>query len=275
MRAHSTLLDLSNKLFRKCLKAYPRRYQDRFNQEMAQDFRDMCQEVLQTRGTLGFLSLWMSVGLDLIKTAFEEHLKIRSFPLLEKVVRVGAFSAFLASGTSILLAFTQASPNWLNWVFRIKWIWFVFGGLNLLALFGSIAHHLLSQRKIGFGFWLSGLGATFMTVIGLLMPTNIRVWRLYNNGIDLLAIGLIVQSISGLLERSSLSWTLVRFTLGAFMITFNQLSPPRNLGAFFEWDCTLFASLMGITWIAFGVTLLRRPVLKSNSFISKENPNET
>jgi len=255
MRSHSTLLSFSNKLFRKFLKAYPRQHQDRFNEEMAQDFRDMCQEVLRERGLLGFFGLWMSVGLDLIKTVFEEHLKVRSFPLLVKMVRVGAFSAVLAGATSILLAFTHASPNWLNWVFRINWIWFFFGSLNLLALSGLVAQWILQENKIGFGFWLSFLGAIFMTVVGLLMPTNIRVWRLYGNGIDILAVGLIIQTVFGLLAKSPLRWNVIRFALGFFMLTFNQLTPARNMGLLFAWDGALFASLMGISWIAFGLAL--------------------
>lgn len=271
MRSHSTLLNFSNKLFRKFLKAYPRRHQDRFNEEMAQDFRDMCQEVLYERGLLGFFRLWMSVGLDLIKTAFEEHLKIRSFSLLVKMVRLGSFSAFLAGATSILLAFTQASPNWIYWVFRIKWIWFFFGSLNLLAIVGLIALWSLQEEKIRFGFWLSSLGAIFMTVVGLLMPNNFRVWRLYGNGIDILAAGLLIQTISGLLAKSPLRWNVIRFVLGAFMVAFNQLSPPRNMGLLFEWDGTLFAGLMGIAWIAFGLALVDQPSRKGLLLGRKEN----
>jgi len=259
MRSHSTLLDLSNKLFMICLNAYPRRHQDRFNQEMAQDFRDMCQEVFRTRGLIGFLGLWLSVGLDLIKTAFEEHFKIRSIPLLAKMVRVGAFSAVLAGATSILLAFTHASPNWLNWVFRIKWIWFFLGSFNLLAVAGLTALWSMQEEKIDFGFWLSFLGVIFMTVIGLLMPNHFRVWRLYGNGIDILAAGLILQTIFGLLNKSPLRWNVIRFALGCFMLIFNQLTPPRHMGFLFSWDGAVFAVLMGISWIAFGLALFNQP----------------
>jgi len=271
MRSHSTLLNFSNKLFRKCLKAYPRRHQDRFNEEMAQDFRDMCLEVLRERGLLGFFGLWMSVGLDLIKTVFEEHLKIRSFPLLVKMVQVGAFSALLAGATSILLAFTHASPNWLYWVFLVKWIWLFFGSLILLAIFGSIAHCILQENKIGFGFWLSLLGAVFMTVVGLLMPDNIRVWRLYGNGIDILAAGLLIQATSDLHAKSLLRWNVIRFALGCCMLIFNQLTPPRHMGLLFAWDGALFASLMGIAWIVFGLALFDNRPKTGFLFSSKEN----
>lgn len=258
MRSDSTLLDFSNKLFRQFLKVYPRHHQDRFNEEMAQDFRDMCQEVLRERGLRGFLSLWVSVGLDLMKTAFEEQFKIRTHATLEKMVRLGALSAFLAGVTSILLAFTHASPNWLDWVFRIKWIWFFLGCFNLLALLGLAVHWMLSEKTVGLALWLSLLGATFMTITGLFMPINIQIWRLYNYGLDTLAVGLLVQAFADLLARSSLRWIAIHFALGAFMITFNQLSPPRHLGLLFEWDAAFFASLMGVSWTGFGLALLNQ-----------------
>jgi len=219
----------------------------------------MCQEVLRERGLLGFIELWMSVGLDLVKTAFEEHLKIRSYPILVKLVRVGAASAFLAGAASFLLAFTHASPNWVYWVFRIKWIWFFYGSLTLFAIVGLIALWSLQEEKIGFGFWLSSLGAIFMAVVGLLMPNNIRVWRLYGNGIDILAAGLIFQTISGLLAKSSIRWIVIRFALGGCMLIFNQLTPSRHMGLLFTWDGAFFSSLMGLAWIAFGLSLFDQP----------------
>lgn len=259
MRSHSTLVNFSNKLFRHFLKAYPRNHRDRFHEEMAQDFRDLCQEVLRERGLSGFLRLWVSVGLDLVKTAFEEQFKVRTNPTMEKMVRLGAYSAFLAGATSILLAFTHASPNWLDWVFRLKWIWFFLGSLDFFALLGLTAYWSLHGKVTGAGIWLSLLGATFMTITGIFMPINIQIWRLYSYGIDILAVGLFVQILSGLVARSPWRWIAVYLSLGAFILIFNQFTPSRHLGLLFEWDGTLFASLMGIAWIVFGLLLLQNP----------------
>lgn len=217
----------------------------------------MCQEVLRQRGLRGFLALWISVGLDLMKTAFEEQFKIRTNATLEKMVRLGAFSAFLAGATSILLAFTHASPNWLYWAFRIKWIWFFLGSLALFALLGLVFDWILKAEPIGTGLWLSLLGATFMTITGLFMPRNIQIWRLFSYGIDILAAGLLVQGISGLFAKSSPRWIAVYFALGTVTLIFGQLIPPRHMGILFEWDGTVFAILMGMAWIVFGWVLLR------------------
>jgi hypothetical protein len=257
MRSDSTLLDFSNKIFKQFLKIYPLQHHDRFNEEMAQDFRDLCEEVLRKQGLRGFLNLWIGVGLDLIKTAFEEQFKVRTNLTLEKLVRVGAVSAILSGVVSILLAFTHASPNWIQWTFRLKWIWLLLGGLNLLALLGYAAQNVIHEKNIGIGYWVSLLGATFITITGIFMPSDFQIWRLYSYGIDILALGFLVQSISGFLNKSSLGWNVICVALGIFMLTFNQLTPPRHIGFLFTWDATLFAILMGMAWIIFGLILLR------------------
>jgi hypothetical protein len=266
MRSDSALLDFSNRLFRQCLKAYPRPHHDRFNEEMAQDFRDLCEEVLRERGLWGFLNLWVGVGLDLMKTAFEEQFKVRTYPTLEKMIRLGAISSFLAGTASIVLAFTHASPNWIDWAFHLKWIWVTLGGSNLLALLGLAAYRVLNEKRIGIGLWISLLGGTFMTLTGILIPTDARLWRLFAYGIDILAVGLLVQSVVCLFAKSSFRWIVIHFALGAFMLTFNQLTPARHLGSLFEGDGTLFASLMGISWIALGLVLFQSQEQKKVSY---------
>ena len=256
MRSDSVLLEFSNKLFRQFLKVYPKQHHNRFNEEMAQDFRDLCEEVLRERGLWGFVNLWISVGLDLIKTAFEEQFKIRTNPTLEKLVSAGSISAILSGAALILLAFTHASPNWVQWAFRIKWIWFLLGCLNLLALLGYATYQVICDKNIKLGYWVSLLGATFMTITGIFMPTDFQIWHLFTYGVDILGAGFLIQSITGLVAKSQVRWTVIHASLGAFLLTFNQLTPSRHMGWLFDWDATFFASLAGITWMIFGLTLL-------------------
>jgi len=256
MRSDSTLLEFSNRLFRQFLKIYPPQHHDRFNEEMAEDFRDLCEEVLRKQGIWGFLNLWLRVGLDLIKTAFEEQFKVRTNPTLEKMVTMGVLSALLSGVTWILLAFTHASPNWIRWAFHIKWIWFLLGSSNLLALLGYAAHQFIRNQAIKLGYWVSLLGVTFMTLTGILIPVDVKIWRLFAYGVDILGAGLLIQSINSLPSRSSKRWTAIQFTLGTFLLTCNQLIPARHMGLLFDWDATLFASLAGITWMIFGLALL-------------------
>jgi len=255
MRSHSVLLDFSHKLFRQFLKAYPPEHHKRFNEEMSQDFRDLCDEVLRERGLWGFMNLWMSVGLDLIKTAFEEQFKVRTNPTLEKMVGVGIISAYLSGAASILLAFTHASPNWIQWAFRLKWFWFSLGGLNLLVLVGLASHQVLHNVNIGVGYWMSLLGVAFMTITGIFMPIDIQIWRLYSYGIDILGVGFLAQCISAFIAKSSLRWSATYAALGISILAFNQVTPPRHLGLFFAWDGTVFACFMGLTWMIFGLVL--------------------
>jgi len=256
MKSDSTLLEFSNKLFKQFLKIYPPQHHDRFNEEMAQDFRDLCEEVLRKQGLWGFINLWISVGFDLIKTAFEEQFKVRTNPTLEKLVNAGAVSAILSGIVLILLGFTHASPNWIHWAFRLKWIWFVLGGLDLVALLGYAAHEIINEVAINVGFWVSLLGATFMTITGFFMPFDMQIWKLFAYGIDILALGFLIQSFIHLLAKSSFRWIVIHVLMGAILFTFNQLTPARHMGWLFELDATLFASLAGVTWMIFGLALL-------------------
>lgn len=256
MKSDSTLLEFSNKLFKQFLKIYPPQHHDRFNEEMAQDFRDLCEEVLRKQGIWGFINLWISVGFDLIKTAFEEQFKVRTNPTLEKLVSIGAVSAILSGIVMILLGFTHGSSNWINWAFRLKWIWILLGGLNLVALLGYAAHNVMNGIAINVGFWVSLLGATFMTITGFFMPVDMRIWKLFTYGMDILALGFFIQSFIRLPAKSSFRWIVIHVLLSVFLFIFNQLTPARHMGLLFKWDATLFASLAGVTWMIFGLALL-------------------
>ncbi len=266
MISHTKLLNLSSRVFRKLLKIYPSSHHDRFKEEMIQDFRDLSKEVLETHGRAKFVVLWIQVGLDLIKTALEEYLHAQSILTLEKLIRIGAISSWMAAVLSGVLAFSLASPYWIDWVFFLDWIWLSLGVTALLALSALFAFQFLNQRPINFGLWLGLLGAFFMTAFGLLMPTDIKIWRLFLTGLDLLAAGLIVQAVSGYRKQAPARWTAILLILGLVMLMFNQLTPGRNLGILFNWDGTFFGCLMGLGWAALGTALLEKPMLSRSPF---------
>jgi len=88
------------------------------------------------------------------------------------------------------------------------------------------------------------------------MAGDMRIWKLFAYGIDILALGFLIQSFIRLPAQSSYRWIVIHVLLGAFLFTFNQLTPARHMGWLFEWDATLFASLAGVTWMIFGLALL-------------------
>jgi hypothetical protein len=66
-------LVISERLYKALLTAYPREFRSEYGPQMAQAFRDLCQEELRRSGMFGFGKLWVRTILDLATTALVER----------------------------------------------------------------------------------------------------------------------------------------------------------------------------------------------------------
>jgi capsular polysaccharide biosynthesis protein len=66
-------LELSQRLYRRLLAAYPRRHRQEYGGAMAQLFRDQCRDAWTEGRILGLLALWLRTLPDLVKTSFLER----------------------------------------------------------------------------------------------------------------------------------------------------------------------------------------------------------
>jgi hypothetical protein len=69
---------------------------------MAQVFRDLCREIYEREGLLGFLELWLTTMFDLLKTAIEERSREVVQMTKEKFVRLSGWALMLAGATFML-----------------------------------------------------------------------------------------------------------------------------------------------------------------------------
>lgn len=67
------MLDLSRRIYRALLLAYPGDFRRAYGEEMVQVFSDLCRDVLDRQGTPGLVQLWMGTFIDLVLTALEER----------------------------------------------------------------------------------------------------------------------------------------------------------------------------------------------------------
>ena len=218
----------------------------------------MCEEVLHTKGLIGFLALWIEVGLDTIKSAFEIYLKLHLTPSLEKLTLLGSATGILMCSVSILFAFTQASTDWVYWTFRIRWIWLSLGLLALFPLMGYAALCSLDKVNLSIGFWLSSVAALLMFVIGINMPAKIQFWRMYTNALDVLALGLLIHAFAEFRSHRARTWGYIFASLGLFTFLTNYFSPAKNMSKLFPGDETLFALSMGLAWLVFALALRQK-----------------
>jgi hypothetical protein len=115
-------LQLSDRLYRKFLVAYSSEYWEKFGDEMAQVFRDLCLEVYRERGAAGLVRLWGSTMFDLLKTAVEDRLRSKPIPAARILEPIVGWAALAGGFLTLVFAFTHASSNYIEWVFQLRWL---------------------------------------------------------------------------------------------------------------------------------------------------------
>lgn len=248
---------LSTSFFRRLIIAYSAEYRERFGDEMAQVFRDLCLDVYRKEGLGGLARLWAGTLVDLLKTSIEERIGKLPLPSDDELVVLGSWSAVLGGIVSLILAFTHASPDWIEWVFRLEWIWPSLGILYFAGLLGLGAQRRLRGEAADFGLVIAYLGAAGMVISGTAMLFMNLIWVSFGNGMLILAGGLIMSGLTSLLSFRSTGMGAVLLADGTFTLLLAMFTPNRNMGLLFRGDSMLFAILMGLGWIATGLTLLR------------------
>ena len=249
-------LQLSDRIYRKFLVAYSTEYRQEYGDEMAQVFRDLCLEVYRERGGAGLIGLWAATIFDLLKTATEERLDAFPLPSGRILQPLGGWASIVGGLLTIIFAFTHASPNWIDWVFRLNWIWPAMGFLYLLALLGLGAFQRSNQHSVGAGLVIAVTGALVMIVSGFYIYNVSRIWISFRDGLVIGAVGFLVMGLFH--RRGDFSPRIKKLlvVLGAFILLTALFVPAGFMGYLFEGDTTLFAISMGLCWIAIGLVLL-------------------
>src|SRR5689334_116093 len=66
------IITVSERLYRRLLRAYPAAFRHQYGAQMAQVFRDCCRTAYQRSGTGGVLQLWIPTLGDLVRNAVAE-----------------------------------------------------------------------------------------------------------------------------------------------------------------------------------------------------------
>ncbi len=105
-------VDLSARIYRTLVWAYPASFRREYGWEMVQVFRDMAEGALSRRGLLGLAGLWFRVVPDLVKTAVQQHCNEihRRVVMWEESLGPARFVAALAVALLIAALVTPADP---------------------------------------------------------------------------------------------------------------------------------------------------------------------
>jgi hypothetical protein len=112
MLDQSRVLTVSGRLYSLLLMAYPTRFRRAYGREMAQVFRDDIRGTFQEGGPAGLIRLWFLVVLDLLKTAFAEHIwEVFHMPV-EKLERWSGLAAALGGALLVFLTLSLTLSSW-------------------------------------------------------------------------------------------------------------------------------------------------------------------
>jgi len=259
MLNQSHILTFSGRLYTLLLLAYPTRFRRAYGREMAQVFRDDIRCTFQESGAAGLIGLWFLVGLDLLETAFAEHIwEVFHMPI-EKPERWTGLAAALGGALWVFLILSISLWNE------------VWNEVNeVVIIFLLVAIMLL---------WAIALGGLYRRLPAAAHPANKVTFAIAEIGLMLLAIGLLllhftelaeiatamgilaligmVLGIAGmgvvaLLHRVLGFWRFAPLTLGgvflAFIVVTTIPESPQQLQ-------NALIILIGISWLLLGIGL--------------------
>ncbi len=208
MQQSQAVLSFSDNLYRRFLRAYPAEYRQGFSEDMAQVFRDLCREIYEREGLLGFLELWLTTLFDLLKTAIEERSKEVVQMTKGKFVRLSGWALMLAGATFMLgFAIGGAETSYSDSLGG-RDAFYEYSQLILVPLaMASFTVGMLGMRsrygaQVGrfgsFSLLIGAIGGAigFVGALGLYAAQADAGWMVWVFGMLLLLVGLLLFGIA-------------------------------------------------------------------------------
>ena len=231
MQQSQAVLSFSDNLYRRFLRAYPAEYRQGFSEDMAQVFRDLCREIYEREGLLGFLELWLTTLFDLLKTAIEERSREVVQMTKEKFIRLSGWALMLAGATFMLGFALNGQETSFSDPLGGRDAFYEYSQLVLLILaMASFAVGLLGMRsrygaQVGrFGRFSLLIGAIgggigFVAAIGLgLLLDGDGWWLTWLSGMLLVLVGLLLFGIAAVRKRPLPRWNALPLITGSLFL---------------------------------------------------------
>ena len=231
MQQSQAVLSFSDNLYRRFLRAYPAEYRQGFSEDMAQVFRDLCREIYEREGLLGFLELWLTTLFDLLKTAIEERSREVVQMTKEKFIRLSGWALMLAGATFMLGFALNGQETSFSDPLGGRDAFYEYSQLVLLPLaMASFAVGLLGMRsrygaQVGrFGRFSLLIGAIgggigFVAAIGLgLLLDGDGWWLTWLSGMLLVLVGLLLFGIAAVRKRPLPRWNALPLITGSLFL---------------------------------------------------------
>jgi hypothetical protein len=264
----TSLISLSERVYRVLLLLYPAEYRREYGALMAQVFRDVCRDANRQRGAMGIVLWWCTTLLDLTLTALEQWRKagiqLNTVSLFSR--RISGV-LLIAGGLLICIAIgaeLQPGQNYpLRGIYQV--LGFLYGPALVLISLGTIGMVLRYQHNAGnvgrLGLYgaVGGVLAIVAYMIIALVFRNENLWNMFVGGFVLHATGLIVFGLAALKTHPLPRGNWLPIVIGTMPFVMFLFNPNRN-GVDTEWENIAAFVVMGIGYIALGYVMHREHV---------------
>ncbi|HEY5902224.1 MAG TPA: hypothetical protein VIU39_06710 [Anaerolineales bacterium] len=216
--AHPPIVEISVRLYRAFLTAYPVSFRREYGSQMAQVFEDCCLRAVRQDGTNGMVRLWAVTLLDLIQSVISEHAQKETQMKKEmkpEDIRRAGWSLILGAVSFILILLIAMSPGGSR--SQLPVLLFVFACLPLLA-YGVLGLRKQYGEKAGsFARNILLIGAILgpvVSVMGLLLAPTGELWFLAWSGPAVLLACLALFGAAALITRPMERWNILPLIAG-------------------------------------------------------------
>lgn len=255
----SKMLFLSNRIYSLLLRAYPAPFRREYGRDMAQLFRDDVRDTLRDSGTIALIGLWFLILIDLVKTAFAEHIwEVFHMPI-EKMTRwsgpaaaiggiffyLGVIWNFGFDGANFSIPFVI-----LTFMITIPLIGLGFYGLyKRLSTKNGLSNRLFfALALIGLIIYNTGSMLTVFLDMEVLLTPGLIGWSMMQLGLG--GMGFIALSTNSLGKWSFTPLLVVGFSLLLMIVFFlNEMviNSPMIIGLI----------LLSLSWILLGIGIMQ------------------
>jgi hypothetical protein len=240
-------LALSGLFYSLLLYAYPAPFRREYGRLMAQLFKDEARDTLQGSGTAGLIGLWFLTLIDLLKTAFAEHIwEVFHMPI-EKLQRWSGPAAAIAGPLWVSLFLIEVEDNLIFLLFVPTLLLMAVG---LTGLYRRLPASLRLGNRLAFGVALIGLLLMLVSALGLSLTEADIFWNTMVVAFLTVIVGIAGMGVIAISRRALGRLSFVPLAQAAFL-----------LGIFSTGDSggeplqVTFIVLFGISWMLLGVAL--------------------
>jgi hypothetical protein len=105
-------VNVSVRLYRGLIQAYPAGFRREYGDAMLQIFRDSCRRAYREGGNNALLALWARTGLDYLKTILEEYARGGTNMTREKFIKLSGWALIIGSVAIFVGWLAESRPEY-------------------------------------------------------------------------------------------------------------------------------------------------------------------